>query len=98
MQKRRILIVDSNDELRGLLDDVLSELGHEVVALSNAQVATTRADLDRFDRVLGSAEAISGAVGRTNRVARTALSSPVIKAAGIATGTTRAVRRLRRGA
>jgi HAMP domain-containing protein len=61
-------------------------------------MSTARADLDRFDRVLGSAEAISGAVGRTNRVARTALSSPVIKAAGIATGTTRAVRRLRRGA
>lgn len=61
-------------------------------------MSTARADLDRFDRVLGSAEAISGAVGRTNRVTRAALSTPVIKAAGLATGTSRAVRRLRRGA
>lgn len=60
-------------------------------------VSTARADLDRFDRVLGSAEAISGAVGRSNRVARTALSAPMIKAAGLATGTSRAVKRLRSG-
>ena len=61
-------------------------------------MATARDDLDRFDRVLGSAEAISGAVGTSNRIARTALSAPMIKAAGIATGTSRAVKRLRRGA
>lgn len=60
-------------------------------------VSTARADLDRFDRVLGSAEAISGAVGKSNRVARTALSTPMIKAAGLATGTSRAVKRLRSG-
>jgi hypothetical protein len=54
-----------------------------------------RSDLERFDRVLGSAEAISGAMEGTGRVARRAFSTPVIKAAGIATGTGRAVRRLR---
>ena len=52
-------------------------------------------DLDRFNRVLGSAEAISDAVSGSGRVARVALSAPVIKAAGIATGTGRVVRRLR---
>ncbi len=53
-----------------------------------------RSDLARFDRVLGSAEAISATATR----ARTTLSVPMIKAAGLATGTSRAVRRLRRGA
>jgi hypothetical protein len=45
--------------------------------------------------VLGSAEAISDAVDGTGRAARRAFSAPVIKVAGIATGTSRAVRRLR---
>jgi hypothetical protein len=57
---------------------------------------TARGDLERFDRVLGSAEAISEAVEGSSRLARRAFSAPVIKAAGIATGTTRTVRRLRR--
>lgn len=55
-----------------------------------------RTDLDRFDRVLGSAEAISGAMTGGSRVARAALSAPVIKTAALATGTSRAWRRLRR--
>ena len=59
---------------------------------------SARADLERFDRVLGSAEAISATAARSSRVARTTLSAPMIKAAGLATGTSRAVRRLRRGA
>lgn len=58
-------------------------------------MATARSDLERFDRVLGSAEAISGAVDGSSRVARTAFSVPVIKLAGLATGTSRAVRRMR---
>jgi hypothetical protein len=45
-----------------------------------------RSDLERFDRVLGSAEAISDAVEGSGRVARTAFSVPVIKMAGLATG------------
>jgi hypothetical protein len=56
---------------------------------------TARTDLERFDRVLGSAEAISDAVEGSGRVARTAFSAPVIKLAGLAAGSTRAVRRLR---
>ena len=57
-------------------------------------IGEARADLARFDRVLGSAEALSATATR----ARTTLSVPMIKAAGLATGTSRAVRRLRRGA
>lgn len=87
--------------------DVLGDLRDEVADLKVATVraeevtaealAEARDDLDRFDKLLGSAEAISGAVGRTNRVTRAALSTPVIKAAGIATGTSRAVKKLRSG-
>jgi len=59
-------------------------------------VEEARDDLERFDRVLGSAEAISGAVVGGSRVARAALSAPVIKTVAIGTGTSRAVKRLRR--
>jgi len=59
-------------------------------------VEEARHDLDRFDRVLGSAEAISDAVSSSGRVARLALSAPLIKATALATGTGRAARRLRR--
>jgi hypothetical protein len=72
------------DRLRELTDD------------ATAAIAGARADLDRFDRLLGSAEAISSVAGRRgSRISRASLSPPMIKAAGIATGTSRAVRRLR---
>lgn len=54
-----------------------------------------RSDLSRFDKVLGSAEAISEAVEGSAKVTRAALSTPVIKVASFATGTSRAARRLR---
>lgn len=59
-------------------------------------VEEARDDLDRFDAVLGSAEAISTRVEGASRVARAALSRPVIKTVAIASGTQRAARRLRR--
>ncbi|WP_116998471.1 hypothetical protein [Desertimonas flava] len=77
-------------ELRDLRQTNLDTRAAVVDALDEA-----RRDLDRFDHLLGSAEAISGAVGRTNRVARVAMSTPAIKAAGVATGTSRAIKRLR---
>jgi hypothetical protein len=82
--------------LRAETGPLLAELQRST-ADASAVVAEAREDLDRFDRVLGSAEAISGAMAGTGRVARAALSTPVIKTAAIATGTTRAVRRLRGG-
>ncbi len=54
-----------------------------------------RQDLGRFDRVLGSAEAISEAVEGSARATRLALSTPVIKIAAFASGTKRAAGRLR---
>jgi hypothetical protein len=82
-------------ELRDETRPLLAEL-HATTVDARDAMETARADLERFDRVLGSAEAIESAMSGSGRVARTAFSVPVIKAAGIATGTTRAVRRLRR--
>ena len=59
-------------------------------------IDTARGDLERFDKVLGSAKSISEAVADTSRVARTVLSAPVIKVAAAATGTKRAFSVLRR--
>lgn len=78
-------------ETRPLLDDL-----QESAEAARGAVDEARADLERFDRVLGSAEAIESAMSGTGRVARTAFSAPVIKVAGLATGTQRAVRRFRR--
>ncbi len=84
-------IATLRDETRPLLDELRSSTDEAREAVNEA-----RTDLDRFDRVLGSAEAISGAMSGSGRVARTAFSAPVIKVAGVATGTSRALRRLRR--
>ncbi|MEY4339472.1 MAG: hypothetical protein RLZ14_1322 [Actinomycetota bacterium] len=78
-------------ETRPLLNDLRSTTNE-----TRAVVEEARDDLERFDRVLGSAEAISGAMVGGSRVARAALSTPVIKTVAIGTGTRRAVRRLRR--
>ena len=64
---------------------------------ARAAVEAAQADLDRFDKVLGSAEAISVTAARAGGVARTTLSAPMIKAAGLATGTSRAVRAVAAG-
>ena len=82
------------DSLRQETRPLLAELRDSTVEARTA-MDTARSDLERFDRVLGSAEAISDAVDGGGRVARTAFSVPVIKLAGLATGTSRAVRRLR---
>jgi hypothetical protein len=91
LQVLRGEIVSLREETRPLLDELRSS-----TADARDVVNEARSDLDRFDRVVGSAEAISGAMSGSGRVARTAFSVPVIKAAGVATGTSRALRRLRR--
>ena len=90
---------DALGEVRRELDDLRAETGpliqelQETTDEARATVNEARADLERFDRVLGSAEAIGDAVGAT--VARTSFSSPAIKAAGLARGTSRTIARLR---
>ncbi len=79
-------------DLRARTAPLLEEL-RTTTDEARSTVDEARADLERFDQVLGSAEAIGDAVG--GRVARTAFSSPAIKVAGLARGTSRAVARLR---
>lgn len=82
------------DLMRSETQPLLAEL-RSSAAEARTTVDEARHDLARFDRVLGSAEAISDAVDGSSRVARTAFSAPAIKLAGLATGTSRALRRLR---
>jgi hypothetical protein len=99
-----VVLVRVLDTLRALRAEIES-LRNETRPLLAELRATTdearsamdvaRSDLERFDRVIGSAEAISDAMEGTGRVARRAFSAPVIKVAGLATGTSRAVRRIR---
>jgi hypothetical protein len=95
-------VLDSLKSLRSEVTTLRAETTPLLIELrastheARAVVEEARDDLDRFDRVLGSAEAISGAVAGGSRVARAALSAPVIKTVAIGTGTSRAVKRLRR--
>jgi hypothetical protein len=97
-----VVLLRVHDTLRDLRKDVVDlrvETAPLLLEMRNTTDAArltvdeARSDLERFDKVLGSAEAIGDAVG--SRVARTAFSSPAIKAAGLAKGTSRAWSRLR---
>lgn len=80
--------------MRSETQPLLNEL-RAGAAEARTTMDAARSDLARFDRVLGSAEAISEAVDGSGRVARTAFSVPAIKLAGLATGTSRVVRKMR---
>ena len=84
----RYEVADLRSETRPLIEELRTTTDEARVTVDDA-----REDLERFDRVLGSAEAIGDAV--SGRVARTAFSRPVIKATGLAKGTSRAFLRLR---
>lgn len=81
-------VVDLRTETRPLLDELRTTTDE-----ARSTVDEARHDLERFDKVLGSAEAIGDAVG--GRVARTTLSAPAIKIAGLARGTSHAWARWR---
>jgi hypothetical protein len=80
-------------ELRALAEDLTD---HSAVVLGGVEVAMARAqgELDRVDDLVGSAEAITATVGGTSRLARLALSGPLIKVIAFRAGTARAGRRL----
>lgn len=94
-----VRVLDTLRDVRAEVDQLRAETTPLILELlettdeARAAVDEARADLERFDRVLGSAEAIGDAVG--GRVARTSFSSPMIKAAGLARGTSRTISRLR---
>jgi uncharacterized protein YoxC len=90
-----VFVIRSLGELRAAVEQLTAET-QPLLAELRTSVDEARGDLDRFDKVLGSAEAISTSVEGASRVARVALSAPVIKTVAIASGTSRAARRLRR--
>ena len=88
-------VLDSLKALRGEVESLRAETRPLLAELSSS-TAEARAAMVEARSDLGSAEAISGAVAGGSRVARAALSAPVIKTVALGTGTKRAVRRLRR--
>ncbi len=96
-----VRVLDSLKALRGEVESLRAETRPLLAELRTSTdearetMDVARTDLERFDRVLGSAEAISDAMEGSGRVAKTAFSAPVIKFVGLATGTRRAAKRLR---
>jgi len=89
-----VRVLDALRDLRGEVEHLRTETEPLLEEL-RASLDEARGDLDRFDRVMGSAEAISSNVQGLSRVARVALSTPVIKTVALASGTSQAARRLR---
>ena len=87
MQKRRILIVDNNDDLRAILENVLGNLGCEAVVTSDREEALNRDDLDQFDVIIsdlteedthGNDQSLAQSNGKPNReLHRRCLLTPV---------------------
>lgn len=80
------------------LRDLARELGdHAEIVLGAVEetVVRARAELDRVDDLVGSAEALSHTVGSAGRLAQAAVSTPLIKIMAFGAGTARAGRRLR---
>jgi len=79
MDKRRILIVDANKELRTLLSHVLGDFGHEVVATGNRDEALAREDLEDFDLIISDlTEDADGGVQILSEIKRKRLFVPVV--------------------
>ena len=79
MDKRRILIVDANKELRTLLSQVLGEFGHEVVATGDREEALGREDLEDFDLIISDlTEDAEGNVQVLSEIKRRRLVVPVV--------------------
>lgn len=93
-----VALADLRADLAMLEAEIVPMVGELRAATAETRdiIDTARGDLERFDRVLGSAESISEAVADTSRVARTVLSVPVIKVAAVASGVRRALSVLRR--
>ena len=79
MERRRILIVEGNAELRTVLADALSELGHEVVTAADRADAIERDDLEEFDLIISDlAEYADSGVQIVSELKRKRLFVPVV--------------------
>src|SRR5438045_1219683 len=78
MDKRRILIVDNNDELRTMLEQALSALGHEVLTTGKRSEALARNDLERFDLIISDlTEDAESALEAISELQRKHLLTPI---------------------
>lgn len=82
------------NELRDLAAE-LSEHASVVLGEVEDTVVRAKAELERVDDLVGSAEAISDTVGSASRLAQAAMSAPLIKIMAFGAGTAKAGRRLR---
>ena len=79
MDRRRILIVEGNGELRSVLADALAGLGHEVVTAGDRAEAVAREDLEDFDLIISDlAEYSDSAVQIISELKRKRLFVPVV--------------------
>ena len=79
MDRRRILIVEGNAELRSVLADALAGLGHEVVTAGDRAEAVGREDLEDFDLIISDlAEYSDSAVQIVSELKRKRLFVPVV--------------------
>jgi uncharacterized protein YoxC len=85
LQTLRTTVEHLREETIALLDDA-----HDAV-----REATT--EVDRIDRLVGSAEKINDAVDGAQRMAYKTLASPVVKAMAFGSGVSRAAQRIREG-
>ena len=82
-------------QVRAAMDE-LQERGLPLVDELADAVDAANVELERVDRLVGSAESISQTVDATSKLAYRALSAPVIKTVAITSGASRAARRLRK--
>ena len=79
MDRRRILIVEGNAELRTVLADALAGLGHEVVTAGDRAEAVAREDLEDFDLIISDlAEYSDSGVQIVSELQRKPLFVPVV--------------------
>jgi serine/threonine-protein kinase RsbW len=79
MERRRILIVEGNAELRTVLADALGELGHDVVTAADRSDAIERDDLEEFDLIISDlAEYADSGIQIVSELKRKRLFVPVV--------------------
>ena len=82
------------------LRDTATALHDEAIPLLEAArdaVCDAASEVDRVERLVTSAERLSGAVDGASRLAARTLRSPVVKAMAFGTGVSRAAQRLKEG-
>jgi uncharacterized protein YoxC len=84
-------------ELRTSVEQFRSE-AVPLVGQLRGTVTQANAELERVDTLLGTAESIGATVDSASRLAYLFLANPIVKALAFGAGSTRALRRLRRGA